>query len=153
MTAQDRWDRPRLSRLCALGDATRLERLATEVGAGHPVVTVQEPTTELVLMESADPVSGGSFYVGDVLLTTALVEIDGAVGCGVVMGDEPARAQAAAVLDATLNAGGATPGLLDALAAEERRLAASQRAEWALAARTRVQFETMEDRDPGAARP
>jgi alpha-D-ribose 1-methylphosphonate 5-triphosphate synthase subunit PhnG len=148
-TAAPPWDPTRLSRVCALGDATALVRLAELVRrAAGAVVALQAPATELVLMEAADPVGGGSFYLGEVLVTTALVEVDGAPGGAVVLGDEPERADAAAVLDAALRQPDPDPRLLAALAAEEAAIGRRQRREWARVERTRVQFETMEHTDP-----
>lgn len=146
------WPRQRISRVCALGEAATLDRLAAAIVANAAtVVPLQEPLTELVLMETADPVEGGSFYLGEVLVTSALLEVDGRVGVAVVVGDEPERARAAAAIDAAMQVPG-VDWLAEELAAEERALAERERREWALVARTRVRFETMEDRDPGATR-
>ncbi|HEY3110651.1 MAG TPA: phosphonate C-P lyase system protein PhnG [Chloroflexota bacterium] len=147
------WTRGRLSRVCALADLGAVETVAAVVRAGAAAVaTVQEPTRELVLMETADPTTGGSFYLGEVLVTSALIEVDGQVGVGLVVGDEPERARAGALIDAALQAAIPPAALAAALAELEREVEEAHRREWALAARTRVQFETMEDRDPGATR-
>jgi alpha-D-ribose 1-methylphosphonate 5-triphosphate synthase subunit PhnG len=147
------WTRGRISRVCALADLGAVETVAGVVRAGATAVaTIQEPTQELVLMETGDPTTGGSFYLGEVLVTSALVEVDGRVGVGLVVGDEPERAHAGALIDAAFQAAIAPAALVAALAELEREVEDAHRREWALAARTRVQFETMEDRDPGATR-
>lgn len=143
-------------RVFALGDAARLADVAEAVvRAAHGFRVLQEPATGLVMMQAVDPAAGGSFNVGEVLVTSCLVEINGHSGCAVVLGDDPSRARAAAVLDGALAAAASLPPavrdrMLAALADEERRIADAHRAEWALAERTRVEFETMEDRDAGA---
>jgi alpha-D-ribose 1-methylphosphonate 5-triphosphate synthase subunit PhnG len=147
--AQPGWDQARLSRVCALGDPTVVARLAGMVRAtAGSVVPLREATTELVLLEVADPVGGGSFYLGEVLVTTALVEVDGVAGGAVVVGNDPERARAAALLDAALRRPDRDGRLVDALAREEASIARRHRREWARVDRTRVQFETMEDTDP-----
>jgi alpha-D-ribose 1-methylphosphonate 5-triphosphate synthase subunit PhnG len=147
------WTRRRVSRVCALADAGAVEAVAAAARVGATsVATVQKATQELVLMEVGDPTTGGSFYVGEVLITSALVDVDGQVGVGLVVGDEPERARASALIDAAVQAAIAPAALAAALAELERAVDEAQQREWALAARTRVQFETMEDRDPGATR-
>jgi alpha-D-ribose 1-methylphosphonate 5-triphosphate synthase subunit PhnG len=125
-----------------------LEVLADQVLAGSENVrTLQEPATALMMMESADPVSGGSFYVGEVLVTSCQVEIDGRLGCVIVVGDEPRRARAGAILDAMMQGPPkAFVSVIEQLAKEEEKIDTTQRIEWNLASRTRVKFETMEDR-------
>lgn len=150
----EQWGRERVSQLCALGDARILGSLAETLTRGaRSVVSLQEPRTEMVLMECADPVTGGSFYVGEVLATTALVELDGVLGCAVVLGDEPDRARAAAVIDAARQRPGlVAESLFEVLTEVEHRISHTDQLRWALTSRTQVHFETMEDRDPGAAR-
>lgn len=147
------WDRSRSSRIFALGGAGFLASLAEEVlSEAERSRVLQEPAAGLVMMEAADPVTGASFFVGEVLVTSCQVEVGELVGCAVVMGDEPERARAAAVLDAALQGPGGGRQRLVAALEEERRVQADRGMEWALAARTRVQFETMEDRDAGGKR-
>jgi alpha-D-ribose 1-methylphosphonate 5-triphosphate synthase subunit PhnG len=145
-------DRERYSRIFALANVSLLESLAeTVVAAAERVELLQEPAPSLVMMEANDPVSGATFYVGEVLVTSCQVLIDGRFGCSTTIGDDERRARAAALLDAALQDPGQAADLLEQLVEEERRIDRTHRAESALAARTRVQFETMEDRDTGNA--
>lgn len=143
-------DRSRSSRIYALADARRLQELAQLVaGTAERVEILQEPSPSLVMMEVSDPVSGGSFYAGEVLVTSCQAMVDGYLGCATAVGDDEERARAAALLDAALQNPAVDPVLWERLAEEEQRIEVAHRAESALAARTRVQFETMEDRDTG----
>ena len=149
-TAVDgRWDRRRASRLFALGAAATLKRLAASAALeATNIEMLQEPTPRLVMMESGDPTSSGSLIVGEILVTSAQVALDGEVGCSVVMGADPGRAEAAAILDAVLQGRRALdPVLARALEAEERRMETEGREEPSLAFRTRVQCEPNGDRD------
>jgi phosphonate C-P lyase system protein PhnG len=145
-------DRNRASRIFALADVRLLESLTEKVvAAAERVEILQEPATSLVMMEANDPVSGATFYVGEVLVTSCQVLVDRRLGCSTVTGDDERRVKAAALLDAALQDPLIGADLLEQLVEEERRIDQAHRAESALAARTRVQFETMEDRDTGNA--
>jgi alpha-D-ribose 1-methylphosphonate 5-triphosphate synthase subunit PhnG len=145
-------DRTRSSRIFALADVRLLESLAeTVVASAERVEILQEPATSLVMMEASDPVSGGTFYVGEVLVTLCQVLVDGRLGCSTAIGDDEHRARAGALIDAALQTPLIDQSLLAQLSEEERRIDRAHRAESALAARTQVHFETMEDRDTGNA--
>ena len=147
-TNSDIKDRCRSSQIFALADIGVLTKLAKRaVSSTEKVRMLQEPAMGLVMMEARDPVTGQSFYVGEVLVTSCQIEMEGLLGCAVVLGDDPDRAESAAILDAALQQPNVAEGLLKALVEEERRVEANRRAEWALVARTRVQLETLEDRD------
>jgi alpha-D-ribose 1-methylphosphonate 5-triphosphate synthase subunit PhnG len=146
----DASDRSRSSRIYALADVRLLQELAQRVVAtAERVEILQEPAPSLVMMEVSDPVSGGSFYAGEVLVTSCQAMVDGRLGCATAVGDDEDRARAAALLDAALQNPASDLILRQQLAEEEQRIETAHRAESALAARTRVQFETMEDRDTG----
>lgn len=143
-------DRSRYSRVFALADAGVLATLAATVAASAKQVEIlQAPATSLVMMATSDPVSGASFYAGEVLVTSCQVLVDGRVGCSVALGDEESRVKAAALLDAALQNPTMDRSLLEQVWEEEQRIERLHRAESALAERTRVQFETMEDQDAG----
>jgi len=144
-------DRSRSSRIFALADIRVLQELAQKIlVTAQRVEILQEPEPSLVMMEVNDPVAGGSFYAGEVLLTSCQVLVNGRLGCATAVGDDEERARASALLDAALEDPTTAPTLWDELEKEERRIELTHRAESALAARTRVQFETMEDRDTGS---
>jgi alpha-D-ribose 1-methylphosphonate 5-triphosphate synthase subunit PhnG len=146
----DASDRSRSSRIFALADVRVLQELAQRVVAtAERVEILQEPAPSLVMMEVSDPVSGGSFYAGEVLVTSCQALIDGRLGYATAIGDDEDRARAAALLDAALQNPATDWTLCEQLADEARRIETAHRTESALAARTRVQFETMEDRDSG----
>jgi alpha-D-ribose 1-methylphosphonate 5-triphosphate synthase subunit PhnG len=106
------------------------------------------------MMEVVDPVAGGTFFLGEVLVTSCRVEIRGTVGQAVVLGDEPERARAAAILDAAIQQVEAIPSaVVETLLHLEADIEETHRTEWALVERTRVQFESMENTDAGPARP
>lgn len=89
-----------------------------------------------------ETVDGEVFNLGEVLVTSCEVVLDGEPGWGLVMGDDPERALCAAVLDAA-NA----RGMPEETEAEISRQLASaredRRARWAKVRTTRVEFEEM----------
>ncbi len=150
MNTLDADQRARFSRVFALADRQVIATLAERVvDAAERIEVLQEPATSLVMLETLDSVSGGSFYAGEVLVTSCQVLVDGRLGCAVVIGDDADRVQAAALLDAALQSSVVDDQLIATLSDEEQQIDHRHRAAAALAARTRVQFETMEDRDTG----
>lgn len=129
----------------AEADVAVLRRLADAVAAASDVEVLQPPTGGLVHMQVRDPVQGGPFYLGEVLVTECRVAVGGVNGFGCVLGDDPERALCAAVIDAALEAGHPLAAEIGAALEEEAARQARRKAvEHSLVQRTRVNFEIME---------
>jgi phosphonate C-P lyase system protein PhnG len=131
--------------LALLAEATPAEaRLMLEVLAPAGVRVTREPAPALVMM-AANDCYGTPFYLGEVLVTTAGMGLDGRSGHGSIIGDEPAKAVLLACLD-LLDAEQQAPARTH-LAPHLERLADRSRANRTLAAgmagSTRVEFQTM----------
>lgn len=121
------------------------EDLAEMIAARYEVKVLQEPETCMTMMQAIDSVGHTPFYVGEVLMTEAVVSINGAAGFGFVLEDEPVRALCMAIIDAALTAHIAEEAEIRRVIAAERQSAVErQRREKALVAATRVRFAIME---------
>ncbi len=139
-------DKHRLSRLLVEGDRSIAAAWADAIASCHDVAVERPPHKSLVMARARDSVRQQPFYVGEILVTECTVKVDGVIGFGMIMGDEPDMAWRLAVIDAACNAH--LPEVeewLPRLLAEERVIAARQQGEYTKAARTRVNFETVED--------
>jgi alpha-D-ribose 1-methylphosphonate 5-triphosphate synthase subunit PhnG len=141
-------DKLALSRITAFADAGRLRALAERASEGKNVVLLKKAEKTMVLLQVREPVRQSRFFLGELLAVQCTVQVDGARGAAVQMGEDLAKAEASAVLDA-LHSGGAeafAPVEAELLRLEEarKREAARQAAE---VRRTQVKFHALEDRE------
>lgn len=97
------------------------------------------------MVKSRETAKNSLYYMGELLVTEAKVQVEGHIGLGIIAGDEPEAALELAIIDAAFNAG------LEELAAwepklleEEARISQRERNEAARVERTRVAFESMD---------
>ncbi len=101
------------------------------------------------MVKARESAKNGLFYIGELLVTEAKVQIEGRIGIGIVAGDEPQAARELAVIDAACNAALEESLGWDAiLLKEESMIARREAAEAARVARTRVAFESMDRGSP-----
>ena len=111
---------------------------------GVPPRVLRAPEVGCVATQVREPVAGERFLLGDVLACRAEVELGGARGWAMRLGDDRAAVLAAAICDAEVEAG--RPHVADVHALCERvavREAAAEAAEWARIAPTVVEFEEL----------
>ncbi|MDN5857750.1 MAG: phosphonate C-P lyase system protein PhnG [Pseudonocardia sp.] len=102
------------------------------------------PEVGCVATQVAEPIAGERFLLGDLLACRAEVELDGARGWAMRLGDDRAAVLAAAVCDAEVQAGRPRAAEVDALCDRvAARAAAEEAAEWAELAPTIVEFEEL----------
>ncbi len=132
--------------ILAASPAAAVCALAEQVLARHAddaVHWIQAPRLALVQLRVAESVAETAFNAGDVLVAEARVDLAGAFGFGMVLGDDLAHAAALAVLDAASRLpGGLDAALTAAIATLGATLRAAQQRRFAISAATRVQFET-----------
>lgn len=134
----------RRAELLSAADAEALVVLAEQVlAAPGDLRVVVAPELGMVMLQVREPVAEERFYLTEVLVTRAEVELDGVPGWSMRTGDDGLAALAAAVLDAAAGAGhlAAVEGLC---ATTERRLADARTAELAELAPTTVQFAELD---------
>lgn len=138
-------DLEQMTQILAEGDNAALQEVMENLMKAGVVKVVREPALCLVMLRARETVQQQPFNLGEVLITEAVVEIDGAAGYGFVLGDEPQKALCFAVVEAALKASHPQSSKIlslmekDAAAVRERKLR-----EFAPVARTRVNFEVME---------
>lgn len=81
------------------------QKLGKKLASHYQVKIIQAPETCLVMMPARDSVERSSFYLGELLVTEAVVEINGHRGYGLAMEDRPEHALTYAIIDAALNGG------------------------------------------------
>lgn len=132
------------------GDLALVQSIAEDVlnSLGqNALCMLEEPHEELVMIQVRDTAKGERFYLGEALITTCRVRVSDVDGLGIVMGYQPERAYALAVIDAAF--AGAVNSLRlacfeEILTQEASRLAAAQAAQDNLIDRTKVNFSTMD---------
>lgn len=97
-------DLPTRCRVFAEGDFKVFEALAAFVLGQVNVKVVRELQTSLLTMSPVDSVEQVSSHPGRVLLTEAAVELEGVLGYGFTLGNQPLKALCFAVLEAAMEA-------------------------------------------------
>lgn len=131
--------------LLAIAAAEAVAELAEACLAefGDPIL-VAPPEVGLVVMQVREPVCDERFHLGEVVVTRAEVEVAGARGWAMRLGNDRVATLAAAVCDAVAANGGALAADVALLCeSTKRRQAEQQAAEWNDIASTIVSFEEL----------
>ena len=97
-------EREQLNFFLQQADGTELKALCVRIEEEAEVELLQKPTAQTLLVPVDDPVNGGSFLGGEVLVTSAIVHVNEVGGWAMVMDDDPAMAISVATLDAAFAA-------------------------------------------------
>ena len=141
-------DKLTLSRISAYAERERLQSLAEKAAAGRQRLFLKKPEKTMVLLTVREPVQQSLFHLGEMLAVHCIVEISGVRGAAVLMGDDFAKAEAAAVLDAAHSGGFAEFAFIEQellLLGKERQKENSRKA--AAVKKTQVRFHALEDKD------
>ena len=131
-----------ISKILARADAACVRAMADAIKAEHEAVVVKAPEKSLTMIQLRDPVKETLFYLGEVIVSEAVVELEGAKGTAVVMGDDFNRVLDMAVIDAACNRGVFRQFAELERLAKEQELAAAR--ENALFLKTMVNFTSMD---------
>ncbi|MEU6270609.1 phosphonate C-P lyase system protein PhnG [Saccharopolyspora shandongensis] len=137
-------NREQRAALLAVAEPAEVIELADAcLEAAPPPKVLVAPEVGCVSVQVREPIVRDRFLLGDVLACRAEVELDGARGWAMRLGDDRAAALAAAILDAAVESGRARTEVdeLCARVAERQRLA--EDTEWAELAPTIVEFEEL----------
>ncbi|MDC7223556.1 MAG: phosphonate C-P lyase system protein PhnG [Spirochaetales bacterium] len=133
-------------RILIEGSGNLLKELGEEIEKSYTVQTIDEPNEGVVMVRMRDTARKAPFYLGEVLVTEAKVQVDGAVGIGIVRGRHPKRAYRLALVDGAWNRGVDRCGRWTELLVEERkRIEEVREREEGRILQTRVDFSTMDD--------
>ena len=138
-------ERSRRTRILIEGRPELRQELSRQVAERRAVTVVDEPRGALVMVKMREAAKNGLFYIGELLVTEAKVQVEGFIGIGIVAGDRPEAARDLAIIDAACNAGlEVTSGWDARLIEEEARIQSRERAEAGRVAKTKVAFESMD---------
>ena len=113
-------------------------------GSSAPTI-IAGPEVGLVMLQLREPVCEERFFLGEVLVTRAEVELRGARGWSMRMGEDRVATLAAAILDAEAAAGGEFADHIASLCHEVKTdLRWGREQEWAEIAPTEVHFDVID---------
>ena len=140
-------EKRRLFRILGAADREVVRKLADEIKEQYAVTVIREPEKALAMVKMREPVKESQFYLGEVMITEAMVEVGGSRGIAVTMGDDAEKTLNMAVIDAACN-GGSFQGY-DVLKRLEKEQQESLEKENALFAATMVDFQSMDSEVQG----
>ena len=130
----------------ARADRRDVALLSAEIQTKCRPVIIKEPGKTLAMIKMMEPVRQSLFYIGEVIVCEATVEIDGVCGIAVLMGDDAEKALDMAIVDAAVNKGIFTG--MDRLIELEKRQNIRVMRENAMHLKTMVNFESMDQEAP-----
>jgi alpha-D-ribose 1-methylphosphonate 5-triphosphate synthase subunit PhnG len=135
-------DKKRLTRILARADRRDIAALSAYIQKTCRPVVVKEPSKTLAMIKMREPVKQSLFYLGEVIVCEASVEIDGIKGMAALMGDDAEKALNMAIIDAAVNKGSFAGA--DRLLELEKEQDSMMMRENALHLKTMVNFESMD---------
>jgi alpha-D-ribose 1-methylphosphonate 5-triphosphate synthase subunit PhnG len=130
----------------ARADGETLAKLTEKIKEEHEIVIIKQPAKTLTMIRMREPVKNSLFYIGEVMVCEALVELDGVKGIAVTMGDDFDKALDMAIIDAACNRGVFYDEA--ALLELERAQIEREEKENALHLKTMVNFTSMDQEAP-----
>ena len=126
-------------------DLPTLQRFVEELEKRHEVILVKSPGICLTMVRAEDSLEKQEFFLGEALTSECEVSVDGMLGYGLCLGEEPVRAYCIAVCDALLQGGREVPAVLaHFVVAEREKLSVREMEEFNHILRTQVDFKLME---------
>ena len=100
-------NKQRMTKILARAGSVEVAALSEDIQRLHKPVVVKEPQKSLTMIKLREPVQQSLFYLGEVIVHEAIVEIDGTQGAAVLMcsGSESDAAKVLdmAIIDAAVN--------------------------------------------------
>ncbi|MES2731002.1 MAG: phosphonate C-P lyase system protein PhnG [Bacteroidota bacterium] len=122
-----------------------LQSFIEETFGNYLINLTKTPSIFLTMVRAEDSVEKQEFYLGEALTTDCEVEINGSVGYGICLGDEPERAYCMAIIDALFTSQDASlPTVEDFLASQWTAIQQREKMEFSQIMRTKVDFKLME---------
>ncbi|MBN2332442.1 MAG: phosphonate C-P lyase system protein PhnG [Deltaproteobacteria bacterium] len=120
-----------------------LEQLVKAIEEKACVKIVKPPTVQSLLLPVYDPIVKAEFYVGEVLVTATVAEVNGVPGWAMVMDDQPVLSQMMAVVDAAFAAGIKKADIIMLGLEGEHCIQEKHAKEKLLVEKTRISFDLM----------
>ncbi|WP_315065630.1 phosphonate C-P lyase system protein PhnG [uncultured Clostridium sp.] len=139
-------NRRRRTEILIKGSTEIAKKMFIEIGEKYEVKIIEEPNNGLVMTKMREEAQKSLFYLGEVLVTEAKVQINGKLGIGIVRGNETELSYWLAVIDAAYNADlEETKSWQKLLEDEEKRIDEEMRKYNSRVLKTRVNFATMDN--------
>jgi alpha-D-ribose 1-methylphosphonate 5-triphosphate synthase subunit PhnG len=138
-------EKKRLSKILAGCDAGLVARLYSAISEKYGVTVVKGPGKTLAMLKMRETVRGSLYYLGETIVSQAIVEVSGQKGMAVLMGDDLDKALYMAAVDAAFNAG--LPECADytqLLLSEEKKQQEAVARDNAMYMKTTVNFQSMD---------
>ena len=139
-------EKRRLSRILARADRRDVAALSADIQKKYKPVVMKGPGKTLAMIKMREPVSQSLFYIGEVIVCEAAVEIDGVQGVCVLMGDDIEKTLDIAIIDAACSKGVFSE--MDTLLTWEKDQNDCVMRENAMHLKTTVNFESMDQEAP-----
>lgn len=94
-----------LFHILSMADREDVISVSKRISDNYSVISVRPAQKTLAMLKVREPVSASLFYLGEMLCSECMVEINGVKGFAVLAGDDFDKVTAAAVIDSALNAG------------------------------------------------
>src|SRR5690606_33385511 len=127
------------------GDGCLATKLADSIAEKYECREVTAPEQGMIMVKMRESAKNSLFYMGEVLITEAKVEVSGKIGTGLLVGMDEQRARDLAVIDAAYKAQLPEAAEWESLLlAEEQQIIRAKAQQQAELFETKVSFETME---------
>ena len=139
-------EKRRLFKIMANADREIIATIAEKIKRKHSVTIIKGPSKTLTMIKMREPVKSSLFYIGEVIVTECILELDGVKGMAVSMGDDFEKTLNMALIDGAYNKGlfSEEEALLDL---EKKQLINMQK-ENAMHLKTMVSFNSMDKEVP-----
>lgn len=93
-------EREELTFILQHSELVKLESLYKKIDQMYGVTIINQPTSQTLMVPIKDPISGGEFYAGEVLVTSAIVSVSNEKGWAMVQDDNDKLSLYIASIDA-----------------------------------------------------
>jgi len=135
----------RLFSIMSKTKAGLLKGMVRSISDKYKITVIKEPAKTLTMIKMREPVKSGLFYIGEVMVTEAVVEISGTRGIAVTMGDDFEKVLYMAIIDCGFNLALDEMDLIEEqlISLEEKQLKMREK-ENAMHLKTMVSFNSMD---------
>lgn len=98
-------EKKRLFKIMAKADRETIAELSEKIKERHDIAIIKLPDKTLTMIRMREPVKESLFYIGEVMVCEAMVELDGVKGVAIAMGDDFEKTLNMAIIDAACNKG------------------------------------------------
>ena len=138
-------NRRRRTEILIRGSVDLVKELAEQIEKNYAVTLTEEPNYGLVMIKSRETARKSLYYLGEVLVTEAKVQIKDKLGIGIVSGNNPELSYYLAVIDAAYNNQlPETASWEKMLTGEEAKILENMHKAQSKILATRVKFDTMD---------